>query len=143
MLKRRNNKRLYESIMRDIAKTVKRHLNENYKNKIIYPYIENITKDMLSIFPNQSEDKDYISITIYVDLRQLNINPRKYLNTGYLVPIDIHYSIDYINDNNSTINFNIYDDDKFSQDILDAVYEYIDNQDLLANVCNKIDEIVL
>ena len=29
MIRKRNNKRLYESIMRDVAKTIKRHLNEN------------------------------------------------------------------------------------------------------------------
>ena len=28
----RNNKRLYESIMRDVAKTVKRYLNENIED---------------------------------------------------------------------------------------------------------------
>jgi hypothetical protein len=31
---RKNNRSLYESIMRDVSKIVKKHLNENYNNKI-------------------------------------------------------------------------------------------------------------
>lgn len=36
MLKRRNNRKLYESIMRDVAKTIKRHLNENVNEYYIW-----------------------------------------------------------------------------------------------------------
>ena len=143
MIRKRNNKRaLYESIMKDVSKTVKRRLNENNNDKIIYPYLENMTKDMLYISPNNRGNKDFISVTVYVDLRKLNINPRKFINTGYLVPIDVIYDIDYINDDNTIIDFNIYDNNEFSQDILDAVYEYMDDENLLADVCTKIDEIL-
>ena len=38
---RRNNRKLYESIMKDIAKTVKRHLNENDGGNIDERYIVN------------------------------------------------------------------------------------------------------
>lgn len=36
MLKRRNNRKLYESIMKDVAKTVKKHLNENVNEYYIW-----------------------------------------------------------------------------------------------------------
>ena len=36
MLKRRNNRRLYDSIMSDVAKTIKRHLNENVNEYYIW-----------------------------------------------------------------------------------------------------------
>ena len=43
MIRKRNNKKLYESIMRDVAKTVKRHLNENIDIDDILTDIETIT----------------------------------------------------------------------------------------------------
>ena len=58
---RRNNKRLYESIMRDVAKTVKRHLNED-SNKIaniIYDKIDNI-KDIKNLSNKQAVLFKYI-----------------------------------------------------------------------------------
>ena len=46
MIRKRNNRRLYESIMRDVAKTVKKHLNENANNYKIWPK-EKLTSDDL------------------------------------------------------------------------------------------------
>ena len=37
MIRKKNNRRLYESIMKDVAKTVKRHLNEGNQNLKIIP----------------------------------------------------------------------------------------------------------
>ena len=49
---KRNNKRLYESIMKDVAKTVKRHLNENYgsirNDKINFDELNSISEYNLS-----------------------------------------------------------------------------------------------
>ena len=45
MLKRRNNKSLYESIMRDVSKIIKKHLNENTVDK--FEFGELLTKDIL------------------------------------------------------------------------------------------------
>ena len=59
MIKKRNNKRaLYESIMKDVSKTVKRNLNENYKqstaeiliDKIIDALTEDGTLESMNIF---------------------------------------------------------------------------------------------
>ncbi len=45
---RRNNKRaLYESIMRDVAKTVKKHLNEGVKSKITQQDIVDLVVDFI------------------------------------------------------------------------------------------------
>ena len=52
---RKNNKRLYESIIRDVAKTVKKHLNEdnNKQAYIIYDKIDNI-KNIKNLSNKQS-----------------------------------------------------------------------------------------
>ena len=45
---RKNNKRaLYESIMRDVAKTVKKHLNEGVKSKITQQDIVDLVVDFI------------------------------------------------------------------------------------------------
>ena len=38
MIRKRNNKRLYESIIKDVAKIVKRHINEMDKNTLVTKY---------------------------------------------------------------------------------------------------------
>jgi len=61
---RKNNKRaLYESIMRDVAKTVKKHLNENDGENIDELYIVNNiipSKENLRILKNFSKKLDKI-----------------------------------------------------------------------------------
>ena len=48
MIRKRNNKRLYESIMKDVSKTVKRHLNENVNNNVFHiEILSNILWDSL------------------------------------------------------------------------------------------------
>ena len=65
---RKNNRSLYESIMRDVSKIVKKHLNENYNNKI------NLVIDNSgSIY--SYEDEYYETIyAVIEDLKMQNIN---------------------------------------------------------------------
>ena len=64
MIRKRNNKRaLYESIMRDVAKTVKRHLNENNNGFKVWPK-EKLTPNDIS---NTNREDEY-TCQFYVDL---------------------------------------------------------------------------
>jgi hypothetical protein len=64
MIRKRNNKRaLYESIIRDVARTVKRHLNENDGENIDELYIINNiipSKENLRILKKFSNKLDKI-----------------------------------------------------------------------------------
>ena len=80
MIRKRNNKRLYESIIKDVAKIVKRHINEMDKNTLVTKY------KLINFVQGNSEkcknfvrrcSKDFIDkfhITSYDDFS--NINPR-------------------------------------------------------------------
>lgn len=62
---KRNNKKLYESIMKDVAKTVKRNLNENspyYVGDVIREIIDTVGEnmfyeDLLEMIPDNVLDK--------------------------------------------------------------------------------------
>ena len=80
MIRKRNNKRLYESIMRDVSKIVKKHLNEVDTKALVTKY------KLINFIQGNSEkcknfvrrcSKDFIDkfhITSYDDFN--NINPR-------------------------------------------------------------------
>ena len=52
MIRKRNNKRLYESIMRDVAKAVKRHLKESSERCVLY------------IVTSIDEDEEYCNVDV-------------------------------------------------------------------------------
>ena len=74
-----NKRRLYESIMRDVARTVKRHLNENssFNKQFIYVYVSFDSENSENCYTNPNKDinhpqiakriKDIIIKNIYKD----------------------------------------------------------------------------
>ena len=79
---RKNNRRLYESILRDIAKTVKRHLNEQAENINIQTYdeacedfmyenelndVNDINSELNMIFQNKDNFEQFVTECIEIN----------------------------------------------------------------------------
>ena len=153
---RRNNKRvLYESIMKDVAKTVKRHLNEGNQNLKIIPTNKlKLNKDFtitafepyetyecdayVDIFKIIKKDKAYYQnefISNNLDKKFLN-NFLNYIETSnerlQLIHIKANYNIGYKFEFNLP-NIPLFDnfDDNTQNDIYgileDGIIDFIDN----------------
>ena len=110
MLKRRNNKSLYESIMRDVSKIIKKHLNENTVDE--FEFGELLTKDiLLKQIPNYILKSSAMPICITIE-DDIDIND---------IIDDITLSIE----NNQRINKK-YDDVTIEEYNRRNIYDYLD-----------------
>ena len=127
---RRNNKRLYESIMKDIAKTVKRHLNESNNGIKVWPKEKLTPNDILS-----TNEKDVYKCQFFIDLYKAfkkyeiledypTIKPNslllitaKYYNQG-----NRSYAEFYFDDDELESNFGL----EYEYDIEESIYDYCD-----------------
>ena len=75
MIRKRNNKRLYESIMKDVSKTVKRGLNESYKQNTAEILIDKIIDAL-------TEDGTLESIAEGIEFGEYNIE-EKYFDEDF------------------------------------------------------------
>ena len=107
MIRKRNNKRtLYESIMRDVAKTVKRHLNES----TVDPQLVSVLERELSEQFNKLIGKQ-INLDLDPEFLKKRLETEEYKNNlhaalGILVE---NYVMELIDKNN--ISMNIYNED--------------------------------
>ena len=110
MLKRRNNKRLYETIMRDVAKIVKRHINENTTD--VYEFGAPFTKEnLLKQIPHYIVRDSVMPICITIE-DDIDIN-------------DIIDDITFAIENNQRINKK-YDDVIIEEYNRRNIYDYLD-----------------
>ena len=80
---RRNNKQLYESIMKDVAKIIKKHLNENTDKDVIkkfklISFVEEHSEECKTLVRNCTKElRENLNITTIDDI---NKNPREVRN---------------------------------------------------------------
>lgn len=123
---RNNNKALYESIMKDVAKTVKRHLNESTELPSINETdkkIENaLYNDKLPIFALLKENDGYIRACISLDdiykLLHINISDSEWGDDVFYEKWDTWY--DSIGQGK---DYTIYIIDAFNANVEDDIYE--------------------
>ena len=120
----RNNRRLYESIMRDVSKIVKKHLNESDKQEIddlmfydaLYNFGELTSEDIEDIFgePLFIDGKEVTGF--YTNIGMQNIDSDVYDAVMY----------SYIKDgkeNKSVFHIDMLDDEQ-----LEFIYNYLTNE---------------
>lgn len=131
-----NNKRLYESIMREVAKTVKKHLNENnsFNKQFIYVYVHFDSENSENCYTNPNKDinhsqiakriKDIIIKNIYKDndgdFENLDENDLTYLNEiheGYESQLEVGY--EWKNTDNFFIEF---------PSLVEDIEKFLDNE---------------
>ena len=84
----RNKRNLYEAIMKDVSKTVKKHLDENYvpKDQEKYFVIEVASRNPeAEIFSDIKQLEDYLLDSWDVEDVEQMLEEVKYLNTGECV----------------------------------------------------------
>ena len=132
-MRKRNNRRLYESIMRDVAKTVKKHLNENTNNNYkIWPKEKLTSDDLVS-----TNERDVYECQFYIDLYKAL---RKYgilqnyptIKPNSLILITAQY---YDQGSRSSAEFYCDEDDlntnfdlEYDYDIQEAIFEYCNDK---------------
>ena len=109
-MRRNNNKRLYESIMKDVAKTVKKHLNENssFNKRFIYVYVHFDSENSENCYTNPNKDINHPQIANRIkdiiikniskvydgDIEDIDENDLTYLNEihkGYESQLEVGY----------------------------------------------------
>ena len=86
---RRNNKQLYESIMKDVSKTVKKHLNESSPVSLAKQYVYNKAKQCDFDFDEMEEYLDSDALADFMDEYRLSTtDAHKFMDTMKKIAAD-------------------------------------------------------
>ena len=130
VLNRNSNKRLYETIIKDVAKTIKRHLNES-NNIIVYPNPGYITADMVEF--DYKNSYTAANVTVYIDLRNTSIDLSQFNSKNYIIPVKFIY---YIGDYSEWKLPDFIYDEEFYEELDEYILD-----DVRIDVCNFIDDL--
>ena len=116
-----NKKQLYESIMRDVAKTIKKHLNESNKQEIddlmFYDALYNFGK-------LTSEDiEDIFGEPLFIDGKEVT---SFYTNIGMQnIDSDVYDAVIYSYIKNGKKNKSVFHIDMLDDKQLESIYNYL------------------